>query len=192
MGLIYVQTLPVKIKRLQRWGKTTIQPKALVFVSTTQKDNYENYEMWIIYLLSLQRKRLNEGRPVKQTSDSCCWKSHITNNWGVKRDEDEYDGASLSMITQSEALSSFAFQIQNLRLDSKTRVFVLLYDLWRCIMHPQYRMCLGLILCVWVHFISLKASVSFASIYNSDSVFYTDGTPGNFVFVSHADNVCKS
>lgn len=141
---------------------------------------------WIIYLLSLQRKRLTEGRPVKQTSDSCSLKSQTTG--GSKELKMNMTGPRCQWLPKVK-LCPLAFQIQNLRLYSKTRVFVLLYDLWRCIMHPQYRMCLGLILCVWVHFISLKASVSFASIYNSDSVFYTDGTPGN---LNHADNVCKS
>lgn len=75
-----------------------------------------------------------------------------------KRNETEYNEASLSIITQTFALSSCALQVQKLWLHSKTVYWAFV---WFVDVHcaPAVSSAFRLILCFWVYFISLKASM---------------------------------
>lgn len=134
-----------------------------------------------ICLLSLQRKGLAEcSSAVRQANFSCSFKmtkihkhSHNYKVSWTKRDKNKCSKASLSMIKQRLALSLFTLQVQKVCLLSKTVFWAFV---WFVDVHYVPRVCLDFVLCFWVHFISLKASVSFASLYNSNSDFYIDGT----------------
>lgn len=98
-----------------------------------------------------------------------------------KRNESEYNKTSLSIITQTFALSSCALQVHKLWLHSKTVywAFVWLVDVHYA---PTVSSVFRLILCFSVYFISLKASMFLLPVSRIVIQSFILMGPGNLCF----------